>query len=98
MFYFLVNRLSFNVGKEAHVFRLPRSPLPLMDTVRTALGLRSRVQDSEANTEARGASRATGADEASHTLLNQTFQRDESESFNDLSSAVIQKEKQIQMK
>ena len=37
----------------------------------------------------------------SHTrasLLNQTFQRDKSESFNDLSSAVIPKEKQIQMK
>lgn len=31
-------------------------------------------------------------------LLNQTFQSDKSESFNDLSSAVIQKEKQIQMK
>lgn len=32
------------------------------------------------------------------TLLNQTFQRDKSESFNDLSSAVIPKQNQIQMK
>lgn len=32
------------------------------------------------------------------TLLNQTFQRNKSESFNDLSSAVILKEKLIQIK